>query len=127
MLQHAPKWPQPVLTQVAPEFVFYEAVYKEDPEAAKPWLEHCKDSKVSDYWRARAAVHGASGDLEQGRDDWYKGWSLVLQAPPRGCRLLDEHDFRLMAERWWPDLVSLVPVRRNTAMEVVTAEHVAAI
>lgn len=119
MVQHAPEWPKQILTQYAPEYAFYEAVFKEDVEAARSWFERCKDTKLSDYWRAKAAVHAAAGELEQGRAAWYKGWSLVLQSPPRGSRMIDEQDFRQMAERWWPDLVSLVPHRRTARTEAL--------
>ncbi|QOY88693.1 M50 family metallopeptidase [Paludibaculum fermentans] len=117
--QHAKHWPEKTVTQFAPEFSFYQAIYRGDAEAAQLWFDRFKDKSLSDYWRAKAALHGAKGELEDGRAAWYKGWSLVLQAPPRGIRLLDEHDFRLMAERWWPDLVSLVPVHSTAAQQPV--------
>ncbi|MBN9661514.1 MAG: hypothetical protein J0H49_25185 [Acidobacteria bacterium] len=127
MVQHAPQWPQPVVNQAAPDFAFYEAVYKGDPGTARVWLERFKDKTLSDYWRAQAAIDGAAGELEQGRSAWYKGWSMVLQSPPRGSRLLDEHDFRLMAERWWPDLVSLVPARRTARTQALADPETVAV
>ncbi|WP_321473694.1 M50 family metallopeptidase [uncultured Paludibaculum sp.] len=96
-------------SRMAPEIAFFEAVYFGNLTAAREWLERSRDRSISDHWRARAAVLALSGDLTEGREAWCNGWRMVAQAPPTGNRLLDEHDFRRMAERWWPDLVALTP------------------
>lgn len=105
----ASKLPAAQAAAMAPEIAFFEAAYLGNLETARQWLVCSKDHSISDHWRAKAAVLALSGDLAEGREAWYNGWRMVAQAPPTGNRLLDEHDFRRMAERWWPDLVGLTP------------------
>ncbi|MGJ5819041.1 M50 family metallopeptidase [Paludibaculum fermentans] len=121
--QYESKWPQKDVTQFAPELAFYEAFYNANAEAAQRWFERFKDQAISDYWRALAALHGVRGEFEAGRAAWHKGWSLVYQAPPSGLRLIDEQDFRWMAELWWPDLASLAPIRQVSPSPAITSRE----
>jgi len=107
MLQVARHADEEVAVLFAAEFAFYEALYAGRPGAAREWLDRIADCEPAELYRANCAVLAAERDWVGARQAWQHGWAAVQAMPLNGMRLVEEHDYRLLAEQWFPDLSSL--------------------
>jgi hypothetical protein len=103
-----------LLTVIAPEVGFHYAWYEVDTARARQWLEQ-PGQHDADHNRVLCAILAQEGDLDGARKAWQTGWPLLLQTPFNGSRQLDERDYALMAQRWFPDLAHLPAAIRPTA------------
>jgi len=107
MLQVARQADDDVVVPYAAEFAFYEALYAGRPGTAREWLDRAADTEPAELYRATCAVLAAERDWVGARQAWHTGWAAVEAMPLNGLRLVEEHDFRLLAEQWFPDLSTL--------------------
>ena len=73
---------------ICAEFVFINAYYKRDLEAAERWWQRIESlSKIdrdADYWRARTALLWLKGERAEARKAWEEGKSLAEKLPAAG-------------------------------------------
>lgn len=119
MLQSSRRLADGEVEAYAPEFAFYEALYAGRPTLAREWLERMPEFQSRTALKALSAVLAAEGDIPGARDAWEKGWPMVTELPDCGMRKVEEHDFRLLAEQWFPDLTNLAEALRVQTGEVV--------
>jgi len=84
------------------EFVFANALFRRDVEAARLWwqrLEAKGGSKFKvDYWKARTALLWLEGDPEAAEEAWRKGNALAEAAPAAGAYDFDRWCYRKLRE-----------------------------
>jgi hypothetical protein len=71
------------------EFVFINAIFKQDLEAAEFWWRRLEDQPSkdleADYWMARASIMWLRGETEEARRAWTRGNAFAMALPNAGA------------------------------------------
>jgi hypothetical protein len=85
---------------LAVDRAYFEALHRRNGSEGTRWLEQAPAQADScDYWRSKAAVLCANGDLDAAEEAWRKGWELASKLPEAGVYETDRRQYRMIAER----------------------------
>ncbi len=83
---------------------YLEAFYRRDGREAQRLFEQAPPREDStDYWRARATVQAAQGDLAAASGSWSKAWEMAQKRPATGIYDMDREQLRMVGA-WLEEL-----------------------
>lgn len=85
---------------LAVDRAYFEAFYRGNAAEAARWLDQVPVQPGSaDFWRSKAVVSAANGDVPAAQEAWRKGWELASKLPDVGVYEMDRRQYRMIAER----------------------------
>jgi Zn-dependent protease len=95
------------------EFVFANALFRRDLEAARLWWRRMEIKGIkrfnADYWKARAALLWVEGNREEAEEAWQKGNAVAQALPAAGAYEFDRWCFQQLREAFDETPASQVP------------------